>query len=108
MQRHRSFYTPRRAGASDHVLAMSPPVGGGQRFTPNPKLRFLDQCREVLRFFHYARRTEETLTRLGGLEGENHYFQPPSARKPFIFKGPFCKWACSADPPPSHLGFFSL
>jgi integron integrase len=26
---------------------------------PNPKLRFLDQCREVLRFHHYARRTEE-------------------------------------------------
>lgn len=29
------------------------------RFLPNPKLRFLDQCREVLRFKQMARRTEE-------------------------------------------------
>lgn len=29
------------------------------RFVPNPKLRFLDQCREVLRFKQMARRTEE-------------------------------------------------
>ena len=36
-----------------------PPSGGGQGFVPNPKLRFLDQCREVLRFYHYASRTEE-------------------------------------------------
>jgi hypothetical protein len=33
------------------------PVG---RFLPNPKLRFLDQCREVLRFKQFAARTEET------------------------------------------------
>ena len=77
MQRHRSFYTPRGAGgsrsadsnlpadgrAADGSPALPgprPPAGGGQRFTPNPKLRFLDQCREVLRFFHYAQRTEDT------------------------------------------------
>jgi hypothetical protein len=30
------------------------------RFIPNPKLRFLDQCREVLRFKQMARRTEES------------------------------------------------
>ena len=30
------------------------------RFIPNPKLRFLEQCREVLRFKQMARRTEET------------------------------------------------
>ena len=29
------------------------------RFVPNPKLRFLDQCREVLRFKQMALRTEE-------------------------------------------------
>ena len=29
------------------------------RLIPNPKLRFLDQCREVLRFKQMARRTEE-------------------------------------------------
>ena len=78
MQRHRSFYAPRGAGVSPRVAfthppdekaagavervppGPRPPVGGGQRFAPNPKLRFLEQCREVLRFFHYARRTEET------------------------------------------------
>lgn len=30
------------------------------RFVPNPKLRFLDQCREVLRFKQMAHRTEES------------------------------------------------
>src|ERR1035438_6679721 len=29
-------------------------------FLPNPKLKFLDQCREVMRFRHLSRRTEET------------------------------------------------
>ena len=29
-------------------------------FLPNPKLKLLDQCREVLRFHHYSYRTEET------------------------------------------------
>ena len=31
-----------------------------ERFIPNPKLRFLDQCREVLRFRQMAYRTEQT------------------------------------------------
>lgn len=30
------------------------------RFLPNPKLRFLDQCREVLRFKQMAARTEQS------------------------------------------------
>ena len=30
------------------------------QFIPNPKLRFLDQCREVLRYKQMARRTEIT------------------------------------------------
>ncbi len=29
-------------------------------FIPNPKLKFLDQCREVMRFKQFSRRTEET------------------------------------------------
>jgi len=29
------------------------------RFLPNPKLKFLDQCREVMRFKHFSHRTEE-------------------------------------------------
>ncbi len=30
------------------------------RLTPNPKLKFLDQCREVMRFKQLAHRSEET------------------------------------------------
>ena len=30
------------------------------RFIPNPKLRFLDQCREVLRFKQMSPRTEKS------------------------------------------------
>jgi integron integrase len=33
---------------------------GGALFLPNPKLKLLDQCREVLRFRHYSYRTEQT------------------------------------------------
>ena len=31
-----------------------------ERFIPNPKLKFLEQCREVMRFKQLAGRTEET------------------------------------------------
>lgn len=31
-----------------------------ERFLPNPKLKFLEQCREVMRFKQLARRSEET------------------------------------------------
>jgi len=31
-----------------------------EAFLPNPKLKLLDQCREVMRFKHLSRRTEET------------------------------------------------
>ncbi len=30
------------------------------RYLPNPKLKFLEQCREVMRFKQFSRRTEET------------------------------------------------
>ena len=30
------------------------------RLVPNPKLKLAEQCREVMRFRHLARRTEET------------------------------------------------
>jgi integrase len=29
-----------------------------ERFIPNPKLKFMEQCREVMRFKHYSIRTE--------------------------------------------------
>src|SRR6266498_630256 len=32
---------------------------GGPLFVPNPKARLFDQVREVMRFHHYALRTEE-------------------------------------------------
>jgi integron integrase len=34
--------------------------GRSDRFVPNPKLKFMEQCREVMRFKRLARRTEET------------------------------------------------
>jgi hypothetical protein len=30
------------------------------RFRPNPALKLMDQVREVLRYYHYAYRTEQT------------------------------------------------
>jgi hypothetical protein len=42
---------------SSRPLRPDRPLG---RFIPNPKLRFLDQCREVLRFKQMALRTEES------------------------------------------------
>lgn len=37
----------------------TPPKRPLERLVPNPKLRFLDQCREVCRFKRFAHRTEE-------------------------------------------------
>jgi hypothetical protein len=31
-----------------------------QKFRPNPNLKLMDQVREVLRYHHYAYRTEQT------------------------------------------------
>ncbi|PIU56994.1 MAG: integron integrase, partial [Chloroflexi bacterium CG07_land_8_20_14_0_80_51_10] len=33
------------------------------KFHPNPKLKLMDQVREVLRYHHYAYRTEQTYCR---------------------------------------------
>ena len=30
-------------------------------FRPNPQLKLMDQVKEVLRYYHYAYRTEETI-----------------------------------------------
>lgn len=32
------------------------------KFLPNPKLKLMEQVREVLRYHHYAYRTEQTYT----------------------------------------------
>lgn len=37
----------------------SAPKDRGDQLVPNPKLKFLDQCREAIRFKHFSRRTEE-------------------------------------------------
>ena len=43
--------------ASGSVLQRAnPPL---ERFIPNPKLRFMDQCREVMRFRRLALRSEQ-------------------------------------------------
>jgi integron integrase len=39
---------------------VSRPSSERSRFLPNPKLKLADQCREALRFHHYAFRTERT------------------------------------------------
>ena len=33
---------------------------GKKKFTPNPSLKLMEQVREVLRYHHYAYRTEQT------------------------------------------------
>src|SRR5665647_354487 len=35
-------------------------MGNKPKFHPNPKLKLMDQVREVLRYHHYAYRTEQT------------------------------------------------
>ena len=48
--------TPVRVGGPVVGPYRRPP----ERFLPNPKLKFLDQCRAVMRFKQMSRRTEET------------------------------------------------
>jgi hypothetical protein len=52
--------SPQQSSAPQVSPQTHPPSAGRQLFVPNPKLKLLDQCREVLRFHHYAKRTEET------------------------------------------------
>src|SRR6267378_91144 len=40
-------------------LSCSRERGDLGKFLPNPKLKFLEQCREVMRFKRFSRRTEE-------------------------------------------------
>src|SRR2546425_12267945 len=40
--------------------AKPPGRRGRELFTPNPKLKLQEQVHEVMRFFHYSPRTEET------------------------------------------------
>lgn len=47
-----------------------------QVFVPNPKLKLLDQCREALRFWHYAYRTEQTY--LGWIERYIRFCRGPA------------------------------
>jgi len=52
-----------RVGAKETRLVTSAPTNHHrpkEGFLPNPKLKFLDQCREVMRFKQFSRRTEET------------------------------------------------
>ncbi len=42
------------------VWPLPPPVVGYESVIPNPKLKLLDQVREVMRLKHYSIRTERT------------------------------------------------
>jgi hypothetical protein len=42
----------------DNELSTAPRRAGREKFRPNPALRLRDQVHEVMRYFHYARRTE--------------------------------------------------
>lgn len=45
---------------NEHSSRVPMPKGHGyDKFVPNPKLKLLQQCREVFRFYHYSHRTEE-------------------------------------------------
>ena len=48
------------AYAMNRVSNSTCPPRAREQYIPNPKLRFLDQCREVLRFRQMADRTEQT------------------------------------------------
>lgn len=57
MNAKRGSFPGRHTSAAEAVVRQSRPLG---RLVPNPKLKFLDQCREVMRFKQLSHRTEET------------------------------------------------
>jgi hypothetical protein len=42
------------------LIIYSHSMEGKQKFRPDPQLRLMDQVRQVLRYHHYAYRTEKT------------------------------------------------
>ena len=48
-----------RAANFNQEPRLSPPRRPFERYLPNPKLRFLDQCREVMRYRQFSLRTEQ-------------------------------------------------
>ena len=58
-----SSTSPRRPVRSHGSTSITPsPPAGVAGLVPNPKLKFLDQCREVMRYRQYSRRTIEAYT----------------------------------------------
>ncbi|MGA2282034.1 MAG: integron integrase [Verrucomicrobiota bacterium] len=57
MNANRGSFPGRPTYAAEAAVQPKRPLG---RLVPNPKLKFLDQCREVMRFKQLSRRTEET------------------------------------------------
>ena len=57
MNANRGSFPGRHSYAAETAIRQSRPLG---RLVPNPKLKFLDQCREVMRFKQLSHRTEET------------------------------------------------
>ena len=57
MNANRGSFPGRQTFAAETAVRQRKPLG---RLVPNPKLKFLDQCREVMRFKQLSHRTEET------------------------------------------------
>ena len=57
MNANRGSFPGRHNYAAEAAVRQRKPLG---RLLPNPKLKFLDQCREVMRFKQLSHRTEET------------------------------------------------
>ena len=57
MNANRGSFQGRQTFAAETTVRQKKPLG---RLVPNPKLKFLDQCREVMRFKQLSHRTEET------------------------------------------------
>jgi integrase len=57
MNANSGSFPGRQTFAAETAVRQKRPLG---RLVPNPKLKFLDQCREVMRFKQLSHRTEET------------------------------------------------
>jgi hypothetical protein len=65
MNANRGSFSGRQTFAAETAVRQKKPLG---RLVPNPKLKFLDQCREVMRFKQLSHRTEKRIySGFGGL-----------------------------------------
>jgi len=62
---------------------------GKKKFKPDPDLKLMDQVREVLRYHHYAYRTEQTYYGAGAPPCDLLWWVmiPPVTKKAFLSRG---------------------